>query len=409
MHSDSSFTWPDVSLNVHELQLHRLAYRRLILHMFKRYVEGAIKRKRLNISPEGCLCIVGSVARGEYDVENSDVDLWFIDMSTKERNEILVAISQEFMATDIGLSQNDLVLVRDHIGSAVDANWKKYPILSASDFLTSGHRRSQILFETISVYNDVKHLELQKIALRAAGVTIRGREVRQTPNRLIADIAIYATAVEKRDYSDAVDYGKQLVSRRLGQHFMRLSVIEAVFRKKTIIESSDPARKVIEILRTPTTAKALFWASPEFFYGNMMTKISSNGFKKLKSDITRIVGRFDSEVTSRSDVRTCIGRLAIRATREYSVALNLLHSPPLREVLREIEDFHYPAKSADPNLKQLITTAQRFVSTSTALLDALSLIFQAYDAERLFSRPYVGSGLESALKETLLALNNDIY
>lgn len=407
MHSDNSFTWLDRSLDVHDLPFHMVANRRLIVHFFRRHFGEVFGRPFVSVNADGCICLVGSVARGEFDIENSDVDLWFLGFDAPTRNEILKTIAQEFKPVDIGLSGEDLRLILSNQGNAQHRDWKKYPCLDETDFHSSAVRRVQILFETVAVYNNERHRQLQKVALRAAGVVLRGREVRQNVEQIYRDIDVYSSTLEKLEYANAVDYAKQLVSRRLCQHLMRLSVLEAVFRKKVVTESPDPEGKFIEILQKPTAWKALFWASSEFMSGMMMTRISGQEFQDLHRKLRGLARRTGFGFPSTSYPPSCVGRFAIQATREYSSALNLLHSPALRAVLLEINDFTLVHHAKDPNLDQLAATARRFLGSCTALVTALKCIFLRYDAASLFARPYPDSGLEAAVRATLTGLLND--
>ena len=407
MHRYSSFTWLDRSLDVRELQFHRLAHRQLMVHLFSKSLAKIVGSLPRAIADKGSVCLVGSLARGEFDIENSDVDLWFLGFEPSERNHILRAISQEFRAADIGLSENDLLLILKDEGKAQQKDWNKYPCLDDVDFIDCGFRRAQLLFETVPAYNHERYQSLQKLALQAAGIELRGRHVRQNPAQIYKDIGAYAATVNTSEFSSGVDFAKQLVSRRLGQHLMRLSVLEAVYRKRTVSDSPDPDGKYIEILQTPTASKALFWASTDFLHGKMMSQVAEQEFAKLHRDLRRFVRGSGFEFATPGDPRQLFGRLAILATRDYSTLLNLLHSKSLRTALLEVDDFTLSYRPSNPNLDQLVSSARRFVHTCSTLVKALEMVFLQYDAARLFTRPYCNGGLELAVYETLQGLTND--
>jgi len=403
-----NFEWFNGVLHIHELQFDRLAHRDLIASVLTRYFTDFFSRNESRLNGGECLCVVGSVARGEFDIHNSDIDLWFLDTDPKVRNHILRSVRSELRGFDFGLNQSDVKMLRRNSGKSAKKDWKKYPCLDFFDFGGSGLRRAQLLFETHCVYNEDKFAEFQDIALESSQLSPKGRHIRQSPHQIYADIDEYATTTKIPLDSGPLPYAKQLVSRRLSQHLMRLSVIEATFRKEVVNEHPDPSRKFSSILVTPTSMKSLFWASSEFLTGTIMTRISGQEFHSTVPTLHKLLDDQHSTLREVKDARTFVGSLAVLVARDYASALNLLHSSSLRPAILKLQD--EPSKDIfkDRNFKQLIDLVQRFESTCKLLVCALEVIFVKYNQARLFSRLYETSGLETAVMYALSGFKNDI-
>lgn len=379
--------------------LERMAHSRHILSLLRK----EMKRLTGNKSEGKSVCVFGSVARGEADLQFSDIDLMFICYSQAERKQLLMKLVKSNRCLEFHGALGLLAGDRDKAKNALDL---RFPCIQpdsicATKTETDETRRLQLLLESVPVLGSSLHEEIIRKIIQFYGLEPR-RKIRETPEAFMVDLEKFFDRMTKetarRENKGSDFFAKYFIVRKIGQHFTRLGLVQAIFSKQYVLESEHPASGFARILRQSALQKLFFWASSEFLSTRTIARLENNHMKAVRKMLREALEKvgLNVEVTNK---QVSLKELLFRKTFDiafcYSSALDLLHSPDLRKYL-ENSNPSVTNWETDPNLKQVHLQAKKTIEKLQVLAECLAALFRVADEASVFNKPYKDSGLEVA-------------
>lgn len=383
--------------------LDRLAHSELALCLLARHLRTLkIGNKRLAI------CVFGSTGRGEFNVQQSDIDLMFIGFTQKQRNEIL----RKMVTSNSGLDFHGASDLLDRRGGAANAALNlRFPAIPEAEILEGdGTRRLQFLLEARPIFGqDYANLLIEQV-IRRYGLEQKPK-LRTQPEKLMEELDAFYERIAGENANRAEKmsdfFAKHFVVREFGQHLARLSLITAIYKKKDNYNSARPALSFASWLRRPNLLKLLFWTEPDFFVGRTISLLESNHSEELSSALVRVLHSFfpsRHEPASKPDAKTIFNRIVQRASAQYNDTLDLIFATDFHDYLKNAHP-NVLNWDTDPHLQRITAQCTSLKQTLTCLGEALQTVFEIASNSAVLQKPFQGtSGLQAAIDSFLLHL-----
>jgi hypothetical protein len=379
-----------------------MAQSRLMMALLTQQIEVLIKNNA-SISKQMCICAFGSIARGEYDLHHSDVDLMFFQCTPRDRNTILSGLVNRnhcFPFEDLRS------LLRSSTSKSKSRIELRFPVVNTKSLLgndeQSRRRRIQFLFESQPLLNARLHFQLLTEVVTHYNLVPR-HKFRQTPQRLITDLdAFYKTMKEdatQKLYPFSDYFCKYIMVRELGQHLVRLGLVQATLSRRRIRLTDQPAISFAHVLRQPALSKLFFWISQEFVGGRIMRALNERHHNLLAAKLRQATSAAGLETLAEDECLSAnmlLGIIVDNAAKALSSTLDYLQSKEFRTNLQG-QPANIVNWQTDANLRQV--TIQVAITTRwlKALAEGLHSIFVFADSMGVMKKGYENSGLQVAV------------
>lgn len=376
--------------------LDRMAYSRYLVHQL------TSEATKLKLEDSSAICIFGSAARGEFDLRYSDVDLMFFGFDEEARNKCLRNLIEHNQCFEF----HDALefLIADNADARAVLN-RRFPCVDRDTLLgtdeASRRRRIQFFTESIPCSGATLHTNMLAEIVEFYHLVPKSK-LYQTPQHFFNDYDTYFTTltngVTGEREKDADYFVKFLAVRDIGQHFVRLGIVQAIRSKKEIVEGHNPAVKFAQMCRQPPLLKLSYWVSPAFLAKATIIRLVEGYSKQLEAAVRQSLGDgFPRHLREDPfDLEGLLASIIQSAAESYCNTLELFHEPASRQHLAKAAT-NFVNWSHDPQLKEVGHQIAKTIKHLLQLGIVLKAIYTLAHEVGVMNKRYPESGLECAI------------